>query len=98
MPTWITDEEKQKLVSTLSAQFRGGTASPADALHAKMDLELLESQIKASQAEERAAIASEVAANASVKNARYMLWSVIAAAVSALASLGSTIISVAGHQ
>jgi hypothetical protein len=43
-------------------------------------------------------IASQIAAKASVKNAKYVRWSVIAAAVSAIASLASTIISVLGHH
>jgi hypothetical protein len=39
-------------------------------------------QARAAKAEERAAAASERAAEATARNTRYMLWSVIAAAVS----------------
>jgi hypothetical protein len=58
-----------------------------------LEIEIAEAQNRAALAEERAAIATEIAANASVKNARYMLWSVIAAAVSAFGSLASAIIA-----
>lgn len=40
-------------------------------------------QARAAEAEEKAATASERAAGATVQNAKYMLWSVAAAAVSA---------------
>jgi hypothetical protein len=48
-------------------------------------------QIEATEAEKRAAGASE-------RNAKYMLWSVIAAAISAIAALVSTAIAVFGHH
>jgi len=45
-----------------------------------------EAQIAAAEAEKRAAEASQIAAKAAVKNAQYMLWSVIIAALAAVAS------------
>ncbi len=98
MATWITDDEKQKLISDTTSQFHGGTRSTIDDLREKMDMELLDSQIKAALAQERGAQASEEAAKASEKNAKYMLWSVVAAAASAIASLASAVISVVGHH
>jgi hypothetical protein len=59
---------------------------------------MTDAQMQAALAEERAAIATEIAAKASVENARYMFWSVAAAAVSALASLASTAIAVFAYH
>ena len=96
--TWMTESDKEQLVRHIQQEWKTGSKTTADVLHAKMSIEGMEAQTKAAFAEERAAIAGEIAANASVKNAKYMLWSVIAAAVSAIASLGSTLISVIGHH
>jgi hypothetical protein len=46
----------------------------------------------------KATEAQEGAAKAAKQNAKYMLWSVIAAAVSAIASLASTAIAVFGQR
>jgi hypothetical protein len=48
-------------------------------------------QIESTEVDKRSAAANE-------RNARYMLWSVIAAAISAIASLISTAIAVFGHH
>jgi hypothetical protein len=80
----------------LTNQFKTGFNVGADTiLRAKMDLEVADAQVRAAMAEERAAAATEIAANASIKNARYMLWSVVAAAVSAVGSLGAAIVAFA---
>ena len=71
-----------------------------------------QAQIQAAEAEKEAAQAATIAAKAQVEaaraaidtagatkqNAKYMLWSVIAAAFSAVASLVSTAIAVFGHH
>jgi hypothetical protein len=71
-----------------------------------------QAQVEAAEAEKDAARAATVAAKAESdaakaaidtaaaikKNAQYMLWSVVAAAVSALASLASTAIAVFAHH
>jgi SOS response regulatory protein OraA/RecX len=98
MGNWISDAEKTELVKVVESRFRSGTVGRDEILRAKMDLGVADAQMQAAVAEERAAIATEVAAKASVRNARYMLWSVIAAAVSAIASLASTAIAVFGHH
>jgi DNA topoisomerase IB len=55
-------------------------------------------QARAAKAEEKAAAASERAAEATAQNARYMLWSVIAAAVSPFGSLASAMIAAFSHH
>jgi len=91
-------EDKHNLLILLPKRMKLSEASTEDWLRAKMDLENTEAQTQAAIAEERAAIASEKAADASIKNARYMLWSVIAAALSAVGSLVSTALAVFGHH
>jgi hypothetical protein len=54
-------------------------------------------QVRAAKAEERAAAASERAAEATAQNTRYMLWSVIAAALSAFGSLAAVIAAFSHH-
>jgi hypothetical protein len=98
MGKWMTDAEKGEFVKVVEGRFRSGTVGRDEILRTKMDLDTTEAQMQAALAEERAASANEIAAAASVKNARYMLWSVIAAAVSAVASLVSTAIAVFGHH
>jgi hypothetical protein len=82
----------------LSARQQTGSVNVEDILRTRMELESTEAQTRAAAAEEKAAVASERAADATVRNAHYMLWSVIAAAVSAIASLASTSIVVFGHH
>jgi hypothetical protein len=71
-----------------------------------------QAQVEAAEAEKEAARAATLAATAETdaaragidtasatkQNAKYMLWSVIAAAISAFASLVSTAIAVFGHH
>lgn len=98
MSRWMTDAEKAEFIKVVESRFRSGTVGRDEILRTKMDLDTTEAQMQAALAEERAANANEIAAAASVKNARYMLWSVIAAPVSAVASLVSTAIAVFGHH
>jgi hypothetical protein len=77
--------EQDKFLKMLTNQYNAGAGVTAlDLLRSKMELETADAQL-------RSAIASE-------KNAQYMLWSVVAAALSALASLASTIIAVFVHH
>jgi outer membrane protein TolC len=77
--------DKTELLEIINSKFNSGMGvDRSDILRTKMELETAESQL-------RSAIASE-------RNARYMLWAVIAAAVSALASLASTAIVVLEHH
>jgi PHD/YefM family antitoxin component YafN of YafNO toxin-antitoxin module len=94
----MQDEEKGRLIVLTRDKFEGGMISSEELLRTKMELEILEAQVAAAKAEERAAIAAEIAANASVKNARYVLYSVYAAAISAIVAMISTAIAVFGHH
>jgi hypothetical protein len=58
-------------------------------------LDACQAQIAAANAEERAANAAVETAQHAQRNAKYMLWSVIAAAASALISLISTLYTLA---
>lgn len=80
---WLSKEEKERLVLVLENRYEHGTATTEDILKGKMELDAVE-------AAWRAAIASE-------RNARYMLWSTIFAALSAFAAMGSAIISLLAH-
>jgi hypothetical protein len=71
--------DEDALLKILEGHFEAGHRSREDILRTKMELETASSLL-------RSAIAGE-------RNAKYMLWSVIAAAVSALASLGAAAIS-----
>jgi outer membrane protein TolC len=71
--------DQDELIAIMTEQWEAGERSRSDILRAKMELETANSQL-------RSAIASE-------RNAKYMLWSVIAAAISALASLGAACIA-----
>jgi hypothetical protein len=62
-----------------------------------MHLEAIEAQTRAAIAEERAATALELAANAAVKNNRYLLATLVAAAISAVAALLITVIALVAH-
>jgi hypothetical protein len=62
-----------------------------------MHLEAIEAQMRAAIAEERTAAALELAANAAVKNVRYLLATAVAAGLSAAVSLLIVIIALAAH-
>ncbi len=79
MTVWLSKEEKEQLVEMAQDQFKVGVMSADDVLKVKMELDAVEVAT-------RAAIASE-------RNARYMLWSTIFAAVSAVAAAGTAIIT-----
>jgi hypothetical protein len=64
----------------------------------KAQIAASDAQIEAARAETKAANAAITSAHAAEKNAKYMLWSVIAAALSAVASLISTAIAVFGQH
>jgi hypothetical protein len=98
MSYWMSDQQKNELLVLLHHRQKMGGVTQEDILRTRMDLETVDAQMKAAAAEEKAAIASERAADATIRNARYMLWSVVAAAVSAIASLGSTAIAVFWHH
>src|SRR5262249_34960085 len=101
MSYWMSDQQKNDLLISLDRRtgtMHGIEEIQENILRTGMDLEAVDAQTKAAVAEERAAVATERAADATVRNARYMFWSVIAAAVSAIASLGSTAITVFWHQ
>ncbi len=81
----MDQREKDAFIQALENQFSAGySVTFADIARAKLELEIADAQV-------RSAVASE-------KNARYVLWSVIAAAVSALAALASTLIAVVWHS
>ena len=98
MSYWMSDQQKNELLTFVNERRQVGEVNQEDILRTRMDLEATDAQMKAAVAEERAAVATERAADATVRNARYMLWSVIAAAISAIASLGSTTIAVFWHH
>jgi outer membrane protein TolC len=71
--------DQDLLLSFLEKRFRVGEVSREDILRTKMELETANALLRSASASER--------------NARYMLWSVIAATVSAIASLGAAVIA-----
>ena len=71
--------DQDELLNIFEGEFKVGSLNRAAILRAKMELETANALLRS--------------ANASERNAKYMLWSVIAAAVSALASLGAALIS-----
>lgn len=71
--------DEDALLKILEGHFQAGYRTREDILRTKMELETANAQLRS--------------ATASEKNAKYMLWSVIAAAVSALASLGAACIA-----
>jgi len=80
MSPWMQDAEKTGLLRLLESR-EHSAASREEFLRTKMRLEAIEAQTRAAIAEERAAAALELAANAAVKNARYMLGTALADAV-----------------
>jgi hypothetical protein len=75
MSIWMSDEHKKELLRLKENMYKAGFAPIEDILRSEMELEALEAQI-------RAAAATEV-------NAKYMLWSVIVAALAAFGSAAS---------
>ncbi len=63
-----------------------------------MHLEAIAEQTRAAIAQDRAAAAVEFAANASVKNTRYLFATAVAAAISAAACLIITIVALIAHR
>jgi hypothetical protein len=96
MSRWMQDAEKTGLLKLLESR-EHSAANREDLLRVKMHLEAIETQTRAAIAEERAATALDLAANAAVKNSRYLLVTVIAAAISAVASLLITVIAIIAH-
>jgi hypothetical protein len=94
MTTRVTEEEKRQVLEVLDRQIGSGSWSAREAaVRMKLEIEVAEAQNRAAVAGERAALATETAAKASVKNAQYMLWSVIVAAAAAVFSLASAIVA-----
>jgi hypothetical protein len=96
MSLWMQDAEKTGLLKLLESR-EHSAASREEFLRTKMHLEAIEAQMRAAIAEERAAAALELAANAAVKNVRYLLATAVAAGLSAAASLLIVIIALAAH-
>jgi hypothetical protein len=82
----MQDAEKTGLLKLLESR-EHSAASREELLRTKMHLEAIEAQTRAAVAEEQAAAALDLAANAAVKNARYMLATAVAAGVSAVICL-----------
>lgn len=85
MSPWMQDAEKTGLLKILESR-EHSAASREEFLRTKMHLEAIEAQMRAAIAEERGAGALELAANAAVKNVRYLLATAVAAGLSAAAS------------
>jgi hypothetical protein len=92
----MQDAEKTGLLKLLESR-EHSAANREDFLRTKMHLEAIEAQTRAAIAEERAATALELAANAAVKNNRYLLATLVAAAISAVAALLITVIALVAH-
>jgi hypothetical protein len=105
MVSWMTEAEKNgllKLLENRTGHAATGTGHAAadreEVLRAKMALEAIDAQMASALATQRAAAASETAAITSMRNAQYLLGAAIAAAISAAASLITTVIwVVAAH-
>jgi len=80
----MQDAEKTGLLKLLESR-EHSAASREEFLRTKMHLEAIEAQMRAAIAEERAA-AAKLAANAAVKNVRYLLATAVAAGLSAAVS------------
>jgi hypothetical protein len=79
MTEWLSEEDKEKWVALVNSRLKIGIDGPEDVLKTKMELHAAEVAM-------RVAIASE-------RNAKYMLWATIFAALSAVGALGSAIIT-----
>jgi hypothetical protein len=96
MSAWMQDAEKTGLLKLLESR-EHSAAHREDFLRTKLQLEAIEAQTRAAIADERAAAAIELAAAAAVKNNRYMLLTVVAAGISAVASLLILLIALFAH-
>jgi hypothetical protein len=96
MPPWMQDAEKTGLLKLLESR-EHSAANREDVLRTKMHLEAIEVQTRAAIAEERVATALELAAKAAVKNNRYLLATLVPAAISAVAALLITVIASIAH-
>jgi outer membrane protein TolC len=74
----VGNKEMRELVKLLENEFDAGLVPRAEVIRAKIDVAVAEAQIQS-------AIATEY-------NARYMLWSVIIAAIAAVISAASVLI------
>ena len=92
MVSWMTDAEKNGLLKLLENRSGQGAADREEVLRAKMALEAIDAQMASALATQRAAAASETAAMTAMKNARYLLGTAIAAAITAAAALVSTVL------
>jgi hypothetical protein len=96
MSRWMQDAEKTGLLKLLESR-EHSAAHREDVLRTKMHLEAIEAQASAAIAEERAAAALELAAQAAVKNSRYMLTTVIAAGISAVICVLILLMALVAH-
>ena len=78
MTAWLSEKDKEDLITSVESQFGSGVKEPDAVLKTKMELEAVEAALRAASASER--------------NAKYMLASTIFAAASAVASLLSVIV------
>jgi hypothetical protein len=96
MSRWMQEAEKTGLLKLLESR-EHSAENREDYLRVKMHLETIEVQTRAANAQERAAIAIESAANAAVKNNQYLLAAVGAVAICAVASLLIAIVALIAH-
>ena len=92
----MQDAEKTGLLKLLESR-EHSAANREDVLRTKMHLEAIDAQTRAAVAEENAAAAFALAANAAAKNSRYLLAAAGAAAISAVSCLIITIIALIAH-
>ncbi len=104
MSEWMSDKQKHDLLAILGTHEGHSAAAKETVLMTRLQLETTDAELRAAAAEEKAAAAQQTAAaaltraaDAMAENARYVLWSVIAAAVAAIAALASTAIAVFAH-
>jgi outer membrane protein TolC len=79
----MKEEEAADFIQILENQFRSGFLTRDQIYRTKLEIETAESQLRAAKAGEQ--------------NARYMLWSVIVAALSAVVSLAATLVTTLHH-
>jgi hypothetical protein len=96
MSPWMQDAEKTGLLKLLESR-EHSAANREDVLRAKMHLEVIDAQTRAAIAEERAATAIELAAQAAVKNSQYMFATTLAAGISAVIALFIVVIALFAH-
>jgi hypothetical protein len=96
MCPWMQDAEKTGLLKLLESR-EHSAANREELLRAKMHLEAIDAQTRTAIAEERAAAAVELAAQAAIKNSQYMLATTLAAGISAVIALVIVVIAVLAH-